>query len=80
MKYERIVRARVRRHGDGVDVVAGFDGVVAANVGERGSQAHVAASQRVARRSERRRGGPSGDRARRGGAPPESPPDREDAT
>lgn len=54
MKLRRVIRKRVDHHTDGIDVVAGVNGVVAANVGQEGpSVTTVHSSERVVQRSGR---------------------------
>ena len=53
MKLRKVINRRIRRSGDGVDVVGDVNAVISANVGERGSHSTVSSSQRIVQRSGR---------------------------
>jgi hypothetical protein len=46
MKVRKVIRKRIRRNQGGVQVNADVDGVIAANVGEKGSRSRVRSRSR----------------------------------
>ena len=53
MKLRRIISKRIDHHGDGFNVHAAIDAVIAANVNERSGEASAAGEQHVVQRSQR---------------------------
>jgi hypothetical protein len=53
MRLAEVIRRRIRKRSDGVDLVGDVNAAVAANVGERGGTTHVSSSQRIVQRSGR---------------------------
>jgi hypothetical protein len=51
MQIKKIIQRRVRKHGNGVDVVGDVNAAIAANVGERGAKTRASSSQRIVQRS-----------------------------
>ena len=47
MNLRKVINRRIRRFGDGVDVVGDVNAVISANVGERGAHSKVSSSQRI---------------------------------
>ena len=54
MQIKKIIQRRIRKHGNGVDVVADVNAAIAANVGERGAHTSASSSQRIVQRSSTR--------------------------
>jgi hypothetical protein len=54
MRFAEVIRRRIRKRSDGVDLVGDVNAAVAANVGERGGgTTHASSSQRIVQRSGR---------------------------
>jgi hypothetical protein len=53
MKLRRIISKRIDRSGDGFNVHAALDAVIAANVNERSGDASASSEQHVVQRSRR---------------------------
>ena len=51
MQIRKIIQRRIRKHGNGVDVVGDVNAAIAANVGERGAHTRTSSSQRIVQRS-----------------------------
>jgi hypothetical protein len=51
MQIKKIIQRRIRKHGNGVDVVGDVNAAIAANVGERGANTRASSSQRIVQRS-----------------------------
>ena len=47
MRFERVIRERIRRSSEGTNVVADVNGVIAANVGERGARTSTSSRSKV---------------------------------
>jgi hypothetical protein len=57
MQIRKIIQRRIRKRGNGVDVVGDVNAAIAANVGERGAHTRTSSSQRIVQRSSTRRQG-----------------------
>jgi hypothetical protein len=53
MKLRRIISKRIDHEGDGFNVHAAIDAVIAANVNERSGDASAASEQHIVQRSQR---------------------------
>jgi hypothetical protein len=53
MRFAEVIKRRIRKRSDGVDLVGDVNAAVAANVGERGGTTHASSSQRIVQRSGR---------------------------
>jgi hypothetical protein len=53
MRFAEVIKKRIRKRSDGVDLAGDVNAAVAANVGERGGTTHVSSSQRIVQRSGR---------------------------
>lgn len=53
MRFAKVVKRRIRKHSNGVDLGGDVNAAVAGNVGERGGKTHVSGSQRIVQRSGR---------------------------
>jgi len=51
MQFKKIIQRRIRKHGNGVDVVGDVNAAIAANVGERGTHTSASSAQRIVQRS-----------------------------
>jgi hypothetical protein len=51
MRFAEVIKRRIRKRGNGVDLAGDVNAAVAANVGERGGTTHVSSSQRIVQRS-----------------------------
>ena len=51
MQIRKIIQRRIRKHGNGVDVVGDVNAAIAANVGELGAHTRTSTSQRIVQRS-----------------------------
>lgn len=51
MQIRKIIQRRIRKHGNGVDVVGDVNAAIAANVGEHGAHTRTSTSQRIVQRS-----------------------------
>jgi hypothetical protein len=51
MQIRKIIQRRIRKQGNGVDLVGDVNAAIAANVGERGAHTHTSSSQRIVQRS-----------------------------
>ena len=51
MQIRKIIQRRIRKHGNGVDVIGDVNAAIAANVGERGAHTSTSTSQRIVQRS-----------------------------
>jgi hypothetical protein len=54
MRFSKLIQRRIRKHGNGVDLVGDVNAVVAANVGESGAQTSSSSTQRIVQRSTRK--------------------------
>jgi hypothetical protein len=51
MQIRKLIQRRIRKQGDGVDLVGDVNATIAANVGERGAHTRTSSSQRIVQRS-----------------------------
>jgi hypothetical protein len=51
MRFSKLIQRRIRKHGNGVDLVGDVNAAIAANVGERGAQTSTSSTQRIVQRS-----------------------------
>lgn len=51
MQFTKFIQRRIRKQGNGVDLVGDVNAAIAANVGEPGAQTRVSSSQRIVQRS-----------------------------
>jgi hypothetical protein len=54
MQIKKIIQRRIRKHGNGVDVVGDVNAAIAANVGESGAHTSSSSTQRIIQRSTRK--------------------------
>jgi hypothetical protein len=47
MQFHKVIQRRIRRSGEGVDVVGDINAAISANVGERSSTSHVSSRSTV---------------------------------
>jgi hypothetical protein len=53
MKFQKVIQRRIRRSGEGVDLVGDVNAAISANVGERSSFSHVSSRSDVSAQSVR---------------------------
>ena len=51
MQFTKFIQRRIRKQGNGVDLVGDVNAAIAANVGEPDAQTRVSSSQRIVQRS-----------------------------
>ena len=51
MRFSKLIQRRIRKHGNGVDLVGDVNAAIAANVGERGAHTTTSSTQRIVQRS-----------------------------
>jgi hypothetical protein len=56
MQFAKFIQRRIRKQGNGVDVIGDVNAAIAANVGEPGANTRVSSSQRIVQRSSTRKG------------------------
>ena len=52
MQFRKIIQRRIRRSGEGVDLVGDVNAAISANVGERSSSSHVSSRSTVSAHSQ----------------------------
>jgi hypothetical protein len=51
MRFSKLIQRRIRKHGDGVDLVGDVNAAITTNVGERGAHTTTSSTQRIVQRS-----------------------------
>jgi hypothetical protein len=54
MRFTKLIQRRIRKHGNGVDLVGDVNAAVAANVGESGAHTSTSSTQRIVQQSTRK--------------------------